>query len=400
MKTFKLANLPDTGSLITAFLALLMFGNIMVFSASSVTAYREYQDSFYYLKKNALWMLMGFGILIFFAKYNYRNLRRFATPMMAVAIFLVLVVLIPGVGMEINGARRWIGVGPHPFQPSEFVKLSIAIYVATILSKMKSRDNSGQFFIQTLAVTGVPVILILKQPDLGTAIIISCISLLLLFVSGSKFRHLAITVFSGFIALVVLIVSAEYRMKRILSFADPWSDPRGVGFQIIQSLTAFGSGGVTGRGIGKSMQKYLYLPQAHTDFIYAIIGEEIGLAGTIAVILLFCIFGYFGFRIAYRAPDRFGKLLAGALTATIIMQALINIGAVTGVLPITGVTLPFISYGGTALMVNMASVGMLVNISSMRKIEVVNEVDDLRRGNCGPRISGNSAGRKTTRGRS
>lgn len=400
MKTFKLANLPDTGSLITAFLALLMFGNIMVFSASSVTAYREYQDSFYYLKKNALWMLMGFGILIFFAKYNYRNLRRFATPMMAVAIFLVLVVLIPGVGMEINGARRWIGVGPHPFQPSEFVKLSIAIYAATILSKMKSRENSGQFFIQTLAVTGVPVILILKQPDLGTAIIISCISLLLLFVSGSKFRHLAITVFSGFIALVVLIVSAKYRMKRILSFVDPWSDPRGVGFQIIQSLTAFGSGGVTGRGIGKSMQKYLYLPQAHTDFIYAIIGEEIGLAGTIAVILLFCIFGYFGFRIAYRAPDRFGKLLAGALTATIIMQALINIGAVTGVLPITGVTLPFISYGGTALMVNMASVGMLVNISSMRKIEVVNEVDDLRRGNCGPRISGNSAGRKTTRGRS
>lgn len=390
MRGTKLSSISDTGSLITIFLALLVFGNIMVFSASSVSAYEEFGDSFFYLKKNMAWMSIGAAALILFSKYNYRNLRSKSVLFLAASIILLIAVLI--IGIEINGARRWLDFGYFNFQPSEFTKLSVIIYGSAILSQ-KHSNYTKYVLLRLLPIVSVAAIMILKQPDLGTTLVIGAIAMFLLFISGIKFRHLFLIFSAGLIGSIVAIFSAGYRVQRLKVFLDPWGDPQNTGFQVVQALTAFGSGGLFGRGIGRSMQKFSYLPQAHTDFIFAIIGEEAGLIGTLGVILLFCLFGYFGFRVAYRTPDRFGKLLAGTLTAAILLQAGINIGATTSFLPVTGIPLPLISYGGTSLVITMISVGILINISNARKIGVVNESHDMWGRDRGSHISRNSSRR-------
>lgn len=390
MMRTKLSSISDTSSLITIFLALLVFGNIMVFSASSVTAYKEFGDSFFYLKKNILWISIGLIGLVLFSRYNYRNLRSKAKAILFLTASMILLVAVLIIGIEINGAKRWLDLGYFTFQPSEVMKLSMIIYGAMILSQKNSNYTKYALW-RILPVFSVAAILILKQPDFGTIFLIGSIVIFLLFISGVKFRHLFLILFAGLIGSTAAILSVGYRMQRFIVFLDPWRDPQNAGFQVVQALTAFGSGGLFGRGIGRSMQKFSYLPQAHTDFIYAIIGEETGLVGTLSIVLLFCLFGYFGFRIAYRAPDRFGKLLAGTLTAAILFQAGINIGATTSFLPVTGVPLPFISYGGTSLLISMISVGILINISNARKMGVVNENYDMRGGDRGTHISRDSS---------
>lgn len=394
MRGPKLSSISDAGSLITVFLALLVFGNIMAFSASSFSAYEKFGDSFYYLKKNMLWILIGLTGLTIFSRYNYRSLRSKSFILLGVAMCLLVAVLI--IGVEINGAKRWIEFGSFTFQPSEALKLAFAIYGASVLSHIgrNSANYTKDALLYILPVISVAAILILKQPDFGTILLIGAIGMFLLFIAGIKFRHLFILLIAGLIGSVLTVMTAGYRMQRFNVFLDPWKDPQNAGFQVVQSLTAFGSGGLFGRGIGRSMQKFSYLPQAHTDFIFAIIGEEAGLIGTLSIILLFCLLGYFGFRIAYRAPDRFGKLLAGTLTATILLQAGTNIGAATSFLPVTGVPLPFISYGGTSLVISMISIGILINISNAVKVGAIDESNDMRRRDSRAYIPRNSSGRR------
>lgn len=346
----------------------MAIGVIMIYSSSSIFAYETYGDSAYYLKRHLLFMSIGFALSSFFMSFDYAKLRRFIKPFLLLSIFLLISVLIPGIGNVIGGARRWINFLFINFQPSEVAKMALIFYAADVLSRKQSDIRDFVYgFLPLMLVLGICIFLILLEPDLGTAISIGFLIFAMVFVAGARLKHIAMVSLAAIPVVTVLVVMKPYRLKRIFAFLNPWADPRGAGFQIVQSFIALGSGGIFGVGLGHSQQKLFYLPQAHTDFIFSIIGEELGLLGTATIVFLFIIFICLGTYIAYKARDLFGQLLGFGLVAMIALQVIVNIAAVTGTIPTKGLPLPFISYGGTSLIYSMLSAALLLNIAKHRR---------------------------------
>ncbi|MDW7673621.1 MAG: stage V sporulation protein E [Bacillota bacterium] len=346
-------------------LVLLSVGLIMVFSSSITTSYlRHGGDALHYVKRQGMWA--GIGLLAMFSvmKMDLHRVRKLTGPALIGGYLLLVLVLIPGIGTEIKGSSRWLGVGPLSFQPSEVMKLIMVFFMAHSLSR---HQHTIKLFLKGLmphlVILGLTSGLILLQPDLGTTIAIAGTTYIMFIAGGVKGTHLGGLALLGLVAIAGAIAIAPYRMERFTTFLNPWADPTDAGFQIIQSLYAIGSGGFAGLGLTNSKQKYFYLPEQHTDFIFAIIGEELGFIGTTMILALFLIFAWRGIKIALTAPDGFYCLLAVGITSMIVLQAIINIGVVTGSMPVTGITLPFISHGGSSLVWTLIGVGLLLNIS-------------------------------------
>jgi len=354
---------PDYLLLLTT-LALLAIGVVMVYSSSAVKAHLEFDDPFHFLKRQLGWSALGIATLLGAMNFDYEKLHPFAKPILYVALALLVVVKIPGVGREINGAVRWIGLGPLSLQPSEVIKLVMIIFLARILAVNPEKIKGFvRGLLPPLCLLGVVAGLIMLQPDLGTTLAIAGTTFMMLIAAGARWGHIGALGAGGVALVVAAIAAAPYRINRILAYLNPWSDPSGKGYQTIHALLALGSGGLFGLGFGQSRQKFLYLPESHTDFIFAIIGEELGVLGGTVVVLLFIIFAWRGFKTAMSAPDTFSCLMAVGLTSMVTIQAGLNIGVVSGLLPVTGITLPFVSYGGSSLLFTMAAVGVLLNIS-------------------------------------
>ena len=347
--------------LIFVTLGLVAFGLVMVYSASSASAAVNGTDPSYYLKRQATYAVAGIVLMALAGRFDYRKLRPLAGSIVLVSLGLLVAVL--AIGQSVNGARRWIGFGPATFQPSELAKLALAIWAAAWLAKHRPPQTLGELTRPIGALVAVFAALVLAEPDLGTAIALVLMLAGVLLVAGTPVRVLATaTGIAGTVGVAVIWLE-PYRRARVFAFLDPWSDPQHTGFQIIQAMIGMGSGGIFGVGLGNSIQKVFYLPEAHTDMIFAIIGEELGLVGATALIGAFALFAYAGFRIALRCRDPFGKRLAVGLTVMVCGQAAINLAAVMGLAPLTGIPLPFVSYGGTSLLVTLASVGVLLNIA-------------------------------------
>ena len=339
-------------------------GLMMVLSASSVQALRSYGGPWVFFLRQAIWVAAGAVGLAVVARVDYRRWRTLAVPLTVSSFVLLVAVLIPSVGVEAGGASRWLGFGPLRFQPSELAKLALLLFAAAVLADRTTRRGRDAVVVRpVLVVTGPALLLILLQPDMGTAMVALVVVLAVLFVGGVPLPRMALLGLVTVVGSVVVGMAESYRRARIFAFLNPWEDPTNTGYQIAQSLVALGSGHFTGVGLGASRAKWGFLPNAHTDFIFAIIGEELGLLGTVPVIVLFGAFGVFGVRAALRAPDRFGMLLAAGVTVWVVGQAIVNVGAVIGILPVTGVPLPFVSFGGSSLFITMIAVGMLANVA-------------------------------------
>jgi len=343
---------------------LNLFGLVMVLSASAVTALYEYGSPWYQFQRQFLWLCLGSAALLVTLRVDYHRWRRYTTPLLLASMGLLVLVLVPGLGVNVNGASRWLGFGQLRIQPSEMAKLTVVLFVADLLARRGDKVRDWRLGLKpVMVVFGAVALLFLLQPNLGTAIILGSIVLIMLFVAGAPLRPLGITVAGLTVGAVVLAFAEPYRFRRLMAFRDPWADPLNTGFQTVQSQTGIANGGLFGTGIGEGRAKWGFLPEAHTDFIYAIIGEELGLLGALSVVALFVALGLLGVRTALRAPDRFGMLVATGVTAWILVQAFVNIGAVVGVLPITGVPLPFVSAGGSSLLFTMIAAGLLLNIA-------------------------------------
>jgi cell division protein FtsW len=365
--------------LVLVTLALVAFGLVMVYSASSARALLGSDDPAYYLKRQALYAVAGLVALVLLSRTDYRRLRHAAGPLLLASFVLLVAVL--AVGTAVNGARRWIPLGTLTFQPSELAKLALALWIAGLLARRPAPQTLGDLVRPIGLVVGAACALILVEPDLGSALAIVIMVAAILLVAGTPVRTLATG--SGIAGMLVLaaIWFEPYRRARIFSFIDPWHDPQGAGFQSVQAMIALGSGGIFGVGLGESVQKIYYLPEASTDMIFAIVGEELGLLGVLAVVGAFAVFAYAGLNIALHCHDPFGKRLATGLTALVCGQAAVNVSAVMGLAPLTGVPLPFVSYGGSSLVVGLASVGILLNIAVNHGVAAVSEVPDRRRRN-------------------
>ena len=338
-------------------------GLIMVLSASSVSAYAQYGSSFLFFQRQAAYAVVGAAALVVTSRMRYEAWQRLAVPLLGFTAVLLALVLHPTAGIEAYGSSRWISLGPVTIQPSELAKLALVVFAATVLARKWSRmDEPAHFALPLLPVTALVCGMVIVQPDLGTAVILAGSVFLLVFAAGVRLRYLAAAGIVGGAIGFALIMGEGYRRARFLSFLHPWADAKNTGYQLIQSLIALGSGGWFGVGLGTSRQKWMYVPNAHTDFIFSILGEELGLIGEIVVLLAFGVLIYAGIRIAARAPDVFGRLLASGIVSWFGLQIVVNLGAVTGLLPITGVPLPMLSYGGSSLVVSLAAVGILVNI--------------------------------------
>ena len=360
---------PDYGLLVLA-LVLVAVGLQAVYSSTFGLAVTEYDDVNYFLIRQGIWALMGTAAMVACMKIPYGLWRKASVLIMIVALAMLVLVLLPGLGVNQYGAQRWLKLGPLPaFQPSEFVKLASIIYVSAWLSGQgKKAESLTAGFIPFLLFLGILIPLVIMQPDMGTALIIVCVVVTVFFLGGGNMSHIIILGAIGVIAFAALVFLEGYRSDRWYSFIDPWNDPAGRGFHIIQLLIALGSGGLWGLGLGASRQKFFYVPGAHTDGIFAIVGEEVGFIGGLLVILLLAAVIYKSITIVTKAPDRFGSLLAAGITCWIAYQALINIGGITRSIPLTGVPLPFISYGGSSLAATMAAVGILLNISKNQSL--------------------------------
>jgi cell division protein FtsW len=340
---------------------LVAFGLVMVYSATSASAALANGDPAYYLKRQALYAVLGLGLMFMLARTPFPALRRLAPGLVATSLFLLVAVL--GLGAAVNGARRWISLGPIVFQPSEFAKIAIAVWAAAYLARRAAPKTLKEIWRPIGAMTCLYAVLLLLEPDLGTAIAIFVMLAGMLLVAGTPVRPLV-----GGLSLATAIGLAAiwiepYRRARVFAFLNPWHDAQGAGYQIVQAMIGLGSGGPFGVGLGQSVGKANYLPEAHTDMIFAVIGEELGLVGTTALIAAYVAFAYVGLRIALRCRDPFGKALASGLTILICGQAAINLAAVMGLAPLTGIPLPFVSYGGSSLIVGLAAVGILLNIA-------------------------------------
>jgi len=350
--------------LIIVTLTLLAVGLTMVYSASAIWAEYKFNDSFFFAKRQMLFAAVGIVALFFIMNIDYWTWRSWAKVMIIVCFVLLVIVLIPGIGNMRNGSRSWIGVGAFSIQPSEFMKLAMIAFLAKYLSERQKLITSfRKGLLPALGIVFLAFGLIMLQPDLGTGTVMVGTSIVMIFISGARISHFVGLGLLGLLGFAGLVLSAPYRMKRITSFLDPWEDPLGSGFQIIQSLYAIGPGGLLGLGLGQSRQKFFYLPEPQTDFIFAILSEELGFIGGSFVILLFALLLWRGIRIALGAPDLFGSLLAVGIVAMIAIQVMINIGVVIGLMPVTGITLPFLSYGGSSLTLMLLAIGVLLNIS-------------------------------------
>ncbi len=351
--------------LLIATVLLVSFGALMIYSTTSVITPRLAQKGvtdFFYFKRHIFTIIIGFSFM--FIAYSMRPsfIRKMAIPLLIFSFFLLVLVFIPHIGVSAGGAKRWIRIWPSTFQPSELVKLSMVIFLARYMSMPGYRTDSFVSFVKPIIFLIPFQIAILMQPDFGAAMSLAFLTVAMLFLSGIRMKYLA-SLLASAVPIVYLLMMEPYRFRRIISFLDPWKDPQGSGFQLVQSFIALGSGGITGVGLGSSKQKLSYLPESHTDFIFSIIGEEFGFIGLLVIMTLFLLLFIKGISIAHKAKDEFVYYLATGLSLMIALQALINFSVATGLLPTKGLPLPFISYGGSALLVNMAAVGMLLNIS-------------------------------------
>jgi cell division protein FtsW len=351
----------DYHLLVLVTLGLVAFGLVMVYSASSARAALAADDPAFYLKRQALYALAGIVALVLLSRMDYRRLRFAVAPLLLGSFALLVAVLV--LGTPVNGARRWLSLGPATLQPSELAKLALVLWLAAYLARRPAPQSLGELLRPIGLVVGTAFALVIVEPDLGTAIAIAIMASAVLLVAGTRLPTLAAAGALGFCLVAAAIWLEPYRRERLLSFLDPWQDPEGAGFQSVQAMIALGSGGFFGNGLGESVQKVYYLPEASTDMIFAIVGEELGLLGAFAVIVAFVVFGYAGFNIALGCRDPFGKLLAAGVTALVCGQAAVNVSAVMGLAPLTGIPLPFVSYGGSSLVVGLASVGILLNIA-------------------------------------
>lgn len=346
----------------TATVVLLGLGLVMVMSASSAMALSRFNDPFHYIKRQLIWATGGLIAMAVLSRTDYRILRKVARGGLAVAFLLLVVVLFAGV--EISGSRRWIDLGVLSLQPSEVAKFAVINFVAAFCAaRRESIRRFGSGLVPPLAVAAAAFALVMLEPDFGTAGVLVVTVVVMLFAAGAQIYQLCLVGAAALPLMGLLVWIEPYRFQRILAFLDPWKDPSDTGWNVIQSLLALGSGGLFGLGLGESRQKFAYLPEQHTDFIFAILGEELGFVGTVVVVALFFVLGWRGYRTAMLAPDLFGSVLAVGLTTMIVLQAVINVGVVTGSLPITGITLPMISFGGSSLSVTLAGIGVLMNIS-------------------------------------
>lgn len=354
---------PDVWIIICT-LFLLAIGVVMVYSASAVSALYDYGDAFYYLKRQLVFAVLGVVAMFFIMNVDYWTWRKFAVAGLIAGFVFLVAVLIPGIGVVRGGARSWLGIGSFGIQPSEFMKLAVILFLAKILSESRvDITNFRKGLLPALAVMVAPFALIMLQPDLGTGAVLVGASLIVIYVAGARIAHLGGLAAIGVLGLAALIAAAPYRLQRITAFLDPWADPLGAGYQAIQSLYAIGPGGLVGLGLGMSRQKYSYLPEPQTDFIFSIIAEELGFIGGALVLILFLLLMWRGMRTAITAPDAFGSLLAAGIVGLIAVQVVINIGVVIGLMPVTGITLPLISAGGSSLTLMLVSIGILLNIS-------------------------------------
>jgi cell division protein FtsW len=342
---------------------LILFGLVMILSASSIRAFQNTGDSYYYLKKQLVSLGIGSVFLLVCYLIPIKKLQSLSKYSVYATLALLALVLIPGMGKEVDGASRWIPLGAFRLQPSEFAKIAIILYTADYVARSKGKFKHIKDLKEYGFVMGLIAGLVMLQPDMGTTIAICVTAVAMLFISGLDFRYIFGIFASGGLAGALLIYVEPYRFARWTAFLDPSKDPTGTGWQIKQSLIAFGSGGLLGVGLGMSGQKHFYLPAAHTDFIFAIIGEELGLIGTLFVLSLFAIFAYYGAKVSLSSKSRFSQMLGSGITSMIVLQAIVNMGAVTGILPVTGIPMPFISYGGSSLIVNLIAVGILMRIA-------------------------------------
>ncbi len=364
------APVTDAGERNAAFLTatvlgLTLFGLVMVLSASSVSSLHEYADSpFFQFKRQAMWAGIGAVAFLVASRVDYRILRPLATPLLLLVIALLVALFIPGVGIEVQGSTRWIGIGGFVVQPSELAKLVFIVFIADLLTRRERRMDHPELTIRPVMLILVILSgLMILQPKLGTPIIMGAVSILMLFVAGARVRSLLGWMLAAGLAASLAAYLVPYRRARLLAFLDPWADPQGIGLQAIQSQVGIAEGGLFGVGLGASKAKWGFLPFAQTDFIFAIVAEEVGLIGASALIGGFLLIAWFGFRAAIHAPDRFGSLLATGITCWILVQAFLNIGMVLGVMPITGEALPFVSAGGSSLVTTLAAAGLLVSVS-------------------------------------
>jgi len=340
-------------------------GLVMVTSASVAFAYTQHESAFYYALRQAVWMAIGFAALFALSRIDYHKLRPLAPAAAAGALLLMVLVLVPHLGVTVNGARRWFDAGPFgTFEPSELAKLAFALFIAHWIDRRGDRINDFQRgFLPYVAMLAGVLVLLMLQKDLGTSVVMVGIFISAYWAGGGRLRHIVLMLAGLLVAFIVLTIKEPYRFARLTAWRNPLADPLGAGFQSTQSIYGLASGGFFGVGIGHSVEKYGWLPEAHTDFIFAIIGEETGLIGTTLVMLGFLFFTWRGYRTSMRAPDTFGVTLAASITTWIAFQALLNMATVTNTLPVTGVPLPFFSYGGTALASTLAAVGVLLSIA-------------------------------------
>jgi cell division protein FtsW len=346
-------------------LILVTVGTAMIYSSSSIIALEKFKDSQYFLKKQILFVFLGLILMVLMTKIPYTQLKKAAYPGMLLSIILLIFLLIPSVGIKRGGATRWLSVGGISFQVTEMLKIAMVVFLAHLLARKASQlKDFGKGILFPLIIISLVILLVLLEPDFGTALIIATILFLMLSIAGSRIKHLLLLMTAFIPVGILLILHKGYRLARLTAFLDPWKDASNTGFQIIQSLLSFGSGGTFGVGIGDGMQKLFYLPEPHTDFILSTIAEESGFIGVTIVITMFALFALRGFMIALKAPDLFGTLLAAGLTMVITLEAVINIAGVMGLIPLKGLVLPFLSYGGTAFIMSMTAVGILLNISA------------------------------------
>lgn len=365
--SFKSNHKLDKPLLITTFI-LISFGLVIIYSASSIYSLELYNDGYHFLKKQFLFVILGLGALYFFYKFKYQYLTKLIYALLVINAVMLILTFIPGMGVTAGGATRWLNLGFFRFQPSELTKFLLVIYFAYVINHKKDKIKIfSTGFVPYILVSSIFILLILIQPDFGTAFVLGLVMLIMLFIGGSKKAYIISSLLAVSPLLLYAVTSSSYRLRRITAFLDPWSDPQDSGFQIIQSQLAFYSGGITGKGLGDGQQKLFYLPEAHTDFIFAVVGEELGFLGVGVLLSVYLFLLFRGFLIAFRSKDSLGTLLAFGISSLLGFQITFNIGVVLGVFPTKGIALPFLSYGGSALLITMTMIGVLLNISAQNK---------------------------------
>jgi len=358
-------------------LGLCAFGLVMVYSSSALYARQATGSATSYATRQAVYLAAGLLLMWLVYRTGYQRLVRLVYPALLLCLLLLVLVLVPALGTRAGGSQRWLRLGPLGFQPGELVKVVFVLYLAGSLTRKKESIKAfGRGFLPHLVVSGLLVVLLLMQPDFGTAAVLTLIMFLMLFLAGTRLRYILVSALAALPMAYGLVAGSAYRMRRLLAFMDPWTHRFDIGYQISESLMGFGSGGVAGAGLGAGRHKLFFLPAAHTDFIFSIIGEELGLLGAAAVLLLFGLLVWRGVRAAWRVPDLFGSYLAFGLSLLIGLQAMVNMGVVTGLLPTKGLTLPFFSYGGSSLVCNLLAVGILLSIS--REAEVASKPPEAK----------------------